>query len=224
MALSVRTIADYATDGPLVTVSAGSLAYLAGLDYGAVQQILNQYVQNAEASQPEGTAIQLEIDSVNDASAVIQKINQQFRAGKITNPADGKPIVPWPQYPNQIAFTWNGGNGVMLRWIKTEWQIILILLVMLVIAAAIVYSLTRSPYRMQAVSSSAGSPSSGPPFVGFYKGTLYFAWLPWYVDAPIAAVLVLAPYVISQVARGEESTAKAIRATHDIEAAERGGG
>lgn|GEM_PF-5141773 len=223
MALSVRTIADYATDGPLISVSISDLAGLVGAPYSEVQQILNQGVQSAEASQPEGTAIQLEIDSVNDASAVIEQINRQFRAGKIVNPQDGKPIVPWPQYPNQIAFPWNGGNGVMLRWIKTEWQIILILVVMLAIAAAIVYSLTRTPYRMQAVtSSSGGSSQGGPPFAGFHDGTLYLFWLPWYVDLPIAAVLVAAPFVIQQVAKGEESTAQLIRSTRDVEKAERG--
>lgn len=219
--LSVRTIADYAANGPLISVSVGDLPGLVGAPYGEVSQIINGSVKSAEASQPEGTAIQLEIDSVNDASAVIQQINRQFRAGKITNPSDGKPIVPWPEYPNQIAFPWNGGNGVMVRWIKTEWQIILVLVILLSIAAAIVYSLTRTPYRMQAVTSSSGSgSSSGPPFAGIHDGTLYLFWMPWYVDLPIAGVLVAAPFVLTQIGKGEEASAGVIRGTHDIEKAE----
>ncbi len=197
-------------------MSPGTLAAAVGLHYGDVQSIVNQAVQNAEAGAPEGARIQLEIDSVPGAAALISRINAAFRAGRITNPADGKPIQPWPEYPNEIAFAWQGSNGIMLRWVKLQWQIILIV-VLLLVAVAVVYALTRSSWRLMSVSASGGQgAATGPPFVGIQDGTAYFAWLPVEWDAAIAVGLVATPFIL-------RSVAGAIRGAHDVEAAERGG-
>jgi hypothetical protein len=213
--VETRTIADFASDGPLLTVSLASAASLVGLGYGQVDPWVNAQVKAAEAAQPEGTRIQLEIDSVPNASALIAQINSAFGAGRIVNPADGKPIEPWPGY-GQIAFSWNGSNGILLRWVKLQWQIVLVVVLMLV-AVAVVYALTRTPYRMTSVSSGpgTGSPSS-PPFIGIYQGQPYFFWLPLWVDLPIAAGLAVAPWALRQLAG-------TIREARDVEQAERGG-
>lgn len=206
-----RVVTDYAIAGPLLLGPDPSTDF-------------NQAVARAEAGLPEGARVVLQIDSVNAASTVISQLNSAYENGQIKNPQTGELIQGWPEYPGKIAFPFNSGNGVELRWVKGQPWIPILIVVIAAIAVAVILSLQHSPYRMLTPSGTpsgggSGSSSASPPWFGYYGGTLYILRFPWYWSALAGTALLVGPWAVSQVARLEESESEYLEARQELASA-----
>jgi len=207
VAVTYRTVANLASDGPL----------LLGPNPAAD---VNQAVLRAESGLREGAYVVLQVDSVQAASQVIASLNSQYQQGQIRYPNTGELIRGWPEYPGRIAFPFNAGNGIELRWIKGQPWVFVLVLAMVVVAALVVLSLQRSPYRMQTPAQGQGAGGGGGgvglktgPFIWFGvgpDGTFRVLDLPWYWAVAGAAGLAVAPLAIESVARLDRSRADLI--------------
>lgn len=214
MATAYTTVSDSSLNGPLVSGGFTSVAF-------------NQAVSRAEAGQPEGQRIRLQIDSVNLASTVISQVNSAYQNGQIKDPSTGELVQGWPEYPGQVAFSFNGGNGIELRWLKGQiWAYIIVALVIAVIAVIVFESLKSSPYRMQ-VPGSAGKTGTGAPasapFFGFMNGQLYLFYVPWYVTALGVGALAVAPWILDRLGAFEHGEASLVEGRQELRQAEGGG-
>lgn len=216
MATTYRTIASLSQNGPLASGSAFSPSF-------------NRAVLAAEQGLPEGAYVELTIDSVNAASAVVSGLNGRYQTGQITYPGTGELIQGWPGYPGRIAFLTSSGNGAILRWRKGQPWVWILLAGLLVVAIAVFVSLERSNYSMKTPQSSSGGGGGGGgiglttgPFIWFGvgpKGTFRILNIPWYWVAggmALGAVGAVGARVYSGLEEGE---ADVLRGRRDIQQA-----
>lgn len=145
MALEVLATSDQYGSGVTIELSWGLASAIwqaiTRKDLSGLAQYANSVIQQVEEAQPEGTPMQLEIQGLGDyASSIADWLNTKWQEGYLVEPS-GAPLVPWPEYPNQIAW---GENGTLtLRWVKMfVWAAILIVVAFVV--AIIVYA--AAPY------------------------------------------------------------------------------
>ena len=231
MALVYSTVANQAHNGALIQSltegDAVSLAYDYAVNYPAfltkAEALINQKVQTIEKNEAEGQRNELTIDGWGGkASQAANAINAQWRAGKVTG-TDGTKLEAWPEYPTAIAWSTNGGNTLILRWEKWEWQLYLLVALLVVVVGYLVYRiLTQNSWQLQTASaiSNPGQATStkgvfnGTPFVGGSPFRIF--WLPWYLAVPAAAAVVAVPFVVKQVTAVEESRAKIADAEREV--------
>lgn len=227
MNLTYTTVATSAGNGSLVqslTVTQGlTLAADYVTSYSAfvamAQQLINQDVQAIERNEPEGQRNYLVIDGWGgQATNAANAVNNQWQQGKIIG-TDGQPVQAWPEYPGAIAWSANGGDTLELRWLKEEWQLYLLVFVLIAVVGYLVYRvLTASSWQLQTANLQNGPSSPTPLFGGvpFIGGSPFrFFWLPWYWDAGLVAVAVAGPYVYRQLVSVDESRAKKVEADNE---------
>ena len=207
--LVYRTIGSAASLGPLVTPT------------GLTTYVTNQAVAQAEASQSEGTRIELLVPNLGDfAQPAANNLQAKFLTGQFRDPATGTAIIPWPEYPDTIADTPLGQPGTLrVRWVKGEWQIYLVVsLAILVVGYLLIQALHGSPWSMRAANVAGTTSGSGTPLFGGQPFRILY--LPWYDAAAIAVVAAATPLVLRQVARTETAEAATLRAHRELRAAE----
>lgn len=231
MALVYATVASQAANGPLVqTLTESQVATLA-TDYqfhyaqflATARSLINQDVQAVERNEPEGQRNLLTINGWNgQAAQAAQAITQQWQQGNVIG-SNGQPLQAWPEYTGQIAWATNNGNTLELRWVKEEWQLYLVIFVLIAVVGYLVYRiLTQSSWSLQTASQPSsgsvpgiiGSPTNGSvPFIGGKPFRVF--WLPWYWDVGIAAAVIAGPYIYRQVVSVEETRVKSVEAQHE---------
>ena len=224
MALVYTTVATHAQNGSLVqALTAGEAASLA-FDYAAnypvflakASALINQQVQAIEANEAEGQRNELTLTGWGGkATAAANTVNSQWAAGKVTG-SDGKKLAAWPEYPTAIAWSANNGNTLILRWRKEEWQLYLLVFLLIAVVGYFVYHIvTQNSWQLQtanAVSNPGQSTSSpgvfnGTPFIGG-SHPFRIAYLPWYWFLGLTGAVVVGPYAYRQFASVEDSRAK----------------
>lgn len=224
MALTYQTVANQNQNGALVqSISAGEAAALT-YDYtfnyamflAKAEALINQQVQAVEANEPEGQRNYLVINGWNgEATNAANAINQQWSQGKM-NGANGQPIQAWPEYPAQLAWSTNGGNTLELRWEKWEWQLYLLLFVLIAVVGYLVYRvLTQSSWQLQ----TAKSVTSPNPVIQTQGGLKFFG-VQWYWWAAGAGALAVTPWAYKKVVEIKEDRAADLRANRSLREAE----
>jgi len=196
---ALRTIATYRTAGPFLTAT------------GPTSYVLNHAMLAAEANLPEGARVQLLLPRLDPATAqaMVDYVQTAFLQGRLRDPATGRAIVPWPDTPGVIADVPVGTpDTVRLRWIKGQWQIAVIIALVvtgLITIVVLLNELHQSPWTLQAATPTpTGIPAfGGSPFRIF--------WVPWYDALPIAAGLAVAPVILHQIARTEAGVAETVQ-------------
>ena len=228
-----QTVASAANSGSLVeSLGAGAIATLS-YDYlfnytqflQTAQSDVNQQVQAVEAGEAEGTRNYLVIENWpnGSANAAASQINSAWSSGKLTG-TDGKPLQAWPDagYNQQIAWSVDNGSTLELRWVKWEWQLYLVVFVLVALLGYAVYVIltqsnwnlaTATPTSSAATGTSTKALFNGTPFLGGSPFRIF--WLPWYWDVGIAATVVAGPYVYHQIASIDESHSEIIRAKEE---------
>lgn len=165
------TIASSELNGDIFTVSlqevanAAWQAFTGNLSFLSLTDFVNRAIIDAEASQPEGTKMEMVISGwVNPITGtdysgdVAGWLNTQWLNGSIKGES-GRAIIPWAEYPDQIA--WADQNQVTLRW--TKWQIGGPFLVLYIAAGLIALAIILNwignflkPWRMGAQPPSGG--------------------------------------------------------------------
>jgi len=204
------TIASSSEDGPILAV--------AGV--GATPTI-NTALAAAEAGQPEGAQLTLTIDGLGAwAGLAASRINAQYAAGAITDPASGEAIQAWPGATTLASVGAN--DALVLQWVKGQpWAFILVgLLIAAIVAFAFYEAMANAPWKMTAQTTAtgqgAGVPLAGAPMFGGQPFRVF--WLPWYWAAVGVGVLAAGPWVIERVARGTESVEEERQALRTWEA------
>lgn len=225
-----QTVASSA-NGPLIeslSLPQGlQLAYDYTVNYTAfltmAGQLINQQVQSVEAHEPEGTLNFLAITGWDGQAAnAANAINAQWQQGKLIG-TDGKPLQAWPDAPynSQIAWAADNNNTLELRWVKWEWQLYLVVFVLIAVVGYLVYRiLTQGSWNLQTAHPVTSNATSGPlfggvPFVGGSPFRVF--WLPWYWDIGIAGAVVAGPYIYRQFVSVEESRAQGAEAHHEYQ-------
>lgn len=224
MALVYSTVASQPQNGALVESlsipEAASLAYDYSFNYATflakAAALINQQVQAIEAGEPEGERNYLVIDGWSgEATRAADAVNSQWKAGKV-NGADGKPVEAWPEYPNQLAWATNNGNTLELRWEKWEWQLYLLVFVLIAVVGYLVYRvLTQNSWTLQ----TAKTVTSPNPVVQTQGGLKFFG-VQWYWWAAGAGALAVTPWAYKKIVQIKEDRAEDIHATHAIREAE----
>ena len=234
MALVYTTVATHAQNGSLVqSLTAGEAASLA-FDYAAnypvflakASALINQQVQAIEANEAEGQRNELTLTGWGGkATAAANTVNSQWAAGKVTG-SDGKKLAAWPEYPTAIAWSANNGNALILRWRKEEWQLYLLVFLLIAVVGYFVYHIvTQNSWQLQTANavSNPGQVTSSPgvfngtPFIGGKPFRIF--WLPWYLAAPAAGAVVAVPYVYKQAASVADSRAKVAESEREYDEA-----
>ncbi len=224
--LIYTTVATQTQNGALVqSLTAGQAAQLA-YDYtfnypaflSAAKALINQKVQAIEANEPEGQRNYLVIDGWNgEATAAANAINQQWAAGKVVGP-DGKPVEAWPEYPTAIAWSANNGNTLELRWEKWEWQLYLLIFILIAVVGYLVYRvLTQSAWQLQTANPQTTSGSN--PVIQTAGGLKFFG-VKWYWWAAGAGALAVTPWAYKKIVQVKEDRAEDLRANRAIREAE----
>lgn len=225
-----HTLADSAQTGPLVGgLNVGTAAQLA-FDYATnypaflttAEALVNQTILAAESNEPEETRNLCVIGGWGSAvPSLVSSINQQWQAGKVVG-ADGNPVPAWPDpgYSGQIA--WNGGNGqIVLRWVKGQPQLYILLAILIVLAgAALYYVLTQAPWKLQSATPQTLSNPNGTPILGntpLFGGTPFRVfYLPWYDAAAAAAALAVSPWAYRQIVNLKNDRVDSVRANRAL--------
>lgn len=132
------TIASSDANGDIFTASLWDVASAAWSAFISRQDMssflsayINQAVITAEENQPEGAQIELSISGWTNpvtgtdySPRVADWVNEQWLSGNVVG-AGGEPIIPWAEYPNQVA--WSYGDMVVVRWVKGMPQVIVFL-------------------------------------------------------------------------------------------------
>jgi hypothetical protein len=163
-------IASSDANGELFTASLADVAYAAWQAFTSRQDMssvllsyVNQAIVAAEEAQPEGAEIELSISGwVNPITGtdysfqVADWINSQWQSGNVVG-AGGEPIIPWAEYPNQVA--WGLGNMVVMRWTKGMVQVIVFLglVAACLVALAIIASIVGKWLSPWTMTSSVGT-------------------------------------------------------------------
>jgi len=154
--------------GPLITTNNwAQLAELAlNVSIGQVsaselEQFVNPAAYQAEAGQPEGTQIELDITGwtifgTDYSQAVADKINSYWQQGQFV--INGENMQAWPG-ANQIAY--GGNNTVTIQYLKGQLWILWVALAIAVVAW--LYGLLQSLTGGQSWSLSANTPPSSKP-------------------------------------------------------------
>jgi len=215
MALAV--IANNTSDGALVSGIDGlTAATLAVTNPPALVQYVNSKLVQAELALPEGTPVELHIHGWQtvigeSAQTVADQLNQALALGQLRN-ADGTPVTPWREYPNQIAWGYDAQDLLILRAIKTDIPLPIIILIAGILVGVVIaelwahWSNPSTPWQAGANGSSAGT-SSGTPGSGIPSPETVLSWVarnwPWLILG--AGALAAAPWVWRQVARLREA-------------------
>jgi len=153
-------------DGPLINTSWAQLAELAlNISIGQVsaselEQFINPAAYQAEAGQPEGAQIELDISGwtifgTDYSQTVADKINQYWQQGQFT--VNGESMQAWPG-ANQIAY--GGNNTVTVQYLKGQiWILWIILGIALVVW---LYSLFQSFTGGQSWALGVNTPITPP--------------------------------------------------------------
>lgn len=164
-------LASYEANGEIFTATIQDVAYAAwqavtsGLSMAVLLNYVNPAIIEAEASQPEGTLMEMEIHGWTNpitgtdySQRVADWLNGQWAAGNVTG-TEGTPITPWPDYPDQVA--WGGGDTVVLRWVKGQigGPFLLLYLVAGLVALAIILNWIGNFLKPWSLSASGKQPS-----------------------------------------------------------------
>lgn len=226
------TLANSNQNGPLVdslTVGqAAQLAYLYVANYPAfVAQaagLVNQDVQALEMNEPEGQRNVLAISGWGGlATQAASAVNQAWQQGQIA--VNGQQLQAWPEAPfaGQIAWADSTGQTLVLRWVKWEWQLYLLVAILLAVVGYEVYQILTSgswqlqtaiPVTTHQTPTSGTGPFGGVPFIGGSPFRVF--WMPWYDAVAVAGVAVTGPFVYRQIAQVDESRARIHRAEHQL--------
>lgn len=226
--LSYTTVATSAQYGSLVQSLSVTQGLTLAADYltnypafvAMAQQLINQDVQAIERNEPEGQRNYLVINGWGgQATHAANAVNSQWQQGKVVG-TDGQPVEAWPEYPGAIAWASNGGDTLELRWLKEEWQLYLLVFVLIAVVGYLVYRvLTASSWQLQTASPGPQGSANTPPLFGgvpFMGGSPFrFFWLPWYWDLGIVAVAIGGPYLYRQLVSVDESRAKKVEADNE---------
>lgn len=220
MALVYSTVASRPTNGALVqsltSVQAATLAYDYTFRYSLfltqAAALINQKVQAIERNEPEGQRNMLTIEGWNgEATAAANAINGQWRAGKV-NGTNGQAVKAWEEYPSQLAWSQNGGNTLVLRWLKEEWQLYLLVFVLIAVVGYLVYHvLTQNAWSLQ-TAKQASTPN---PVVQTHGGISFFG-VRWYWWAAGAGALAVTPWAYKKVVQIKEDRAEDLQADRSL--------
>ena len=118
-----------------------SVVYSAILgNQAAMLNYFSREVYDAEASQPEGAYMEIEVTGWsiplvgNVGARVAAGVNQQWKSGQIRDPFSGEKLAAWQEFPGQIAWYESGSDTLVLRWVKGQpWLIWIFGAILLVI-------------------------------------------------------------------------------------------
>jgi len=201
-------------DGALVSgIDGATAAYYAETNPSQLLHYVNPHLIAAESALPEGTPIELHITGWQtvigeSAQFVAQQTNQAFLLGKLRN-LDGTPVVPWREYPDQVAWGYDDQDLLILRMRKADIPLPILLLVAGIVAGILIAALWdhwANPHTswsaLASPAPSGGSTGGTVPSPGQVYGWLARNW-PWLLLG--AGALAAAPWAIRQVARLRES-------------------
>lgn len=226
MALVYATVASQAQNGSLVQSLTESQGVQLGYDYmfnynaflSQAQALINQKVQAIEANEAEGQRNFLTIDGwAGQAGSAANAINQQWAQGKLIG-TDGKPLQAWPDsgYNTQIAWATNGGDTLELRWLKEEWQLYLVIFVLIAIVGYLVYRvLTTGSWNLQTANPQATTAAANP-VIQTNSGTIKIFSVPWYWWVAGAGALAVSPWAYRKVVELKEDRAADLQATRHL--------
>jgi hypothetical protein len=130
-------------DGPLFTISIAAAIAIATSNYAAMDQYVNQIVQQAEADLPEYTRVELNISGWvvpgigSVGQSVADAIQQQWVEGNIYDPATGETPGAWPEYPGQVAWYDPTVDILTLRWVKAQLFVVWMAAAILIVIGAL---------------------------------------------------------------------------------------
>lgn len=196
------------TSGAIIQAAMGSP--------GAIAQVLQPDILAAEKREPDGTYFQLVLTGFRTplgslAGTAGQNLNKAFvlQSPSLRDPATGELVIPWPQYPDRIAF-WDDATATLtLRWIRgQEFAPVILYGLAILIGFVVLYLVLRAV----GVNLSIFNPTNPNSPVGKTPlfGVPLWAWL-----AGIGAA-VLIPYGEQRAATYESAAAKLNRAEHQI--------
>ena len=105
----------------------------------AILSYFSREVYDAEASQPEGAYMEIEVTGWNIpfvgnvGSRVEAGVNQQWKSGQIRDPFSGEKLEPWQAFPDQIAWYESSSDTLILRWVKGQPWLVWIFAAILVV-------------------------------------------------------------------------------------------
>ena len=215
--LVYSTVATASSLGPLITVT------------GITSYVVNQALVQAEAGVPEGMRLELRLPHLGQfAQPAANALQSQFLTGQIRDPDTGTPIMPWPEQPATLADVVET-DTLRIRWVKGEWQIIVVLGI--IVGALLTYlllqTLSQSPWTLQqaqvpgARGGTAAGPFGGTPVFGGTPFRVF--WIPWYDAAALALGLVAVPFIVHAVAQTERAEAELLTNRRALRAAEEEG-
>lgn len=208
-------LASNTLDGALVGgIDGATAAAYAVSNPSELIRYVNPRLVAAEQALPEGTPVELHIHGWQtvigeSAQFVAGQLNQALALGQLRNP-DGTPVTPWREYPSQVAWGYDTEDLLILRMLKYDIPLPVIVLIAGILAGIVIAELWNhwtSPstsWTALASPSSAGeSGTSGTvPNAGQVYGWLARNW-PWLLLG--AGALAAAPWAVRQVARLRES-------------------
>jgi len=167
-----------------IIISKGDLTVLA--------KYANNAIAQAEASQPEGTKMELEVRGLSVAgidlsTKIADWLNTKWREGYLKEPS-GRRLVAWPQYPNRIA--WGSNGTLIIRWVKMfPWGAVIV--VVTFAALLILYPIIRPWIKYMQWKLKKAIPPAPDPCEG-KTGIAY-----WWCDAtPIERATVIGTFAI----------------------------
>jgi hypothetical protein len=160
--------------GPLFTGSVSQLASLAwnvsigNVSPSEIEAFVNPVAVQAEAGQPEGTQIELDITGwtflgTDYSSTVAGYINQYWQSGEFT--VNGETMKAWPGN-SQVAL--GGGNTLTVRYVKGQiW--ILYVAVAIAIILGVLYIVQYLTGQTWSMSKTVGATSTGGGISGWWN-------------------------------------------------------
>jgi len=161
---------------PLVTVPISAAIAIATGHWSELANVVNPILQQAEANQPEGEMMQLDLTGWtipfigNVGDRVAAHINTLWDEGKIYDPATGAVPRAWPG-ATQIASYEPSSDTLVLRWVKGQpfiaWIIggILVVLGLLYIVHLVSGWFGGGNYRYTLSGNGVAGQSQGMPFI-----------------------------------------------------------
>jgi len=183
------------TEGPLVQLT-GPLS----------PPVVNAWLQQAEAGQPEGAQLSLTIQSLGAwAPLAADYLNTQFAQGAITDPATGEALQAWPG-ATQIAYADASTGQLELQWVKGQpWAWILVGMLVAGIVAYLFYqALANAPWQMAAHHVPTPTAQTPGGFVWFGGNPFRIMGLPWYWVVGGVVVLGGGTWVLHRVVQASE--------------------
>ncbi|HEY3367789.1 MAG TPA: hypothetical protein VGK74_22250 [Symbiobacteriaceae bacterium] len=228
MTLVYSEIAGRASSGPLVDdVGFATLGWLAATNPQRLTDYMNSRLVAAEQALPEGARIEISMTGwtllgSSWAQRAAGQVQAAWEQGRLVDADTGRPVEPWPEYPDRIAWGDDATDTVTIRTVKAAIPLVIGWIVIALIAVVAVYQIWQwlrdSNWAVRAASDAAAAPGDPqPPVPGSIQPKDIPGWLlrnwPWVLLG--GATLAAAPFIVRQVAHLRE-------ARNELDAAEHG--